>query len=117
MNWIIKVTYVNSPHGYANDRYYFGQLLTEFVQLLLQRSLHLLGLAHFVSYLAYLSITARAYDNASTLASGYIRAREKNVLLILVDRSRVGYGIGVLDHRYGLARQQGLVNAKSCRED
>uniref|UniRef100_A0A2M3YY06 Uncharacterized protein n=1 Tax=Anopheles braziliensis TaxID=58242 RepID=A0A2M3YY06_9DIPT len=107
---IVEVSNVDSPDGDANQRDNLRQLLTELIQLLLQRRLDLLGLRHLSTDLTDGRVQTSANDNTARLTGSNVRAGEQNVLLVLVDGTRIRDGIGVLDHRDRLTGQDGLID-------
>lgn len=117
MSGIVEVANVDSPDGDANQGDDLGQLFTEFVQLLLQRSLDLFGLSHFGPDPANGGVQAGANDDSASLAGGDVGAGEDDVLLVLVDGPGVGDRLVVFDHGYGFTGQDGLVNTESCGQD
>uniref|UniRef100_A0AAG5DA10 Uncharacterized protein n=1 Tax=Anopheles atroparvus TaxID=41427 RepID=A0AAG5DA10_ANOAO len=108
---IVEVSDVDGPDGDANQRDDLGQLLTELVQLLLQRRLDLLRLRHFRADLTDGSVQTGADDDTAGLTGRNVGTGEQDVLLVLVDGARVRDGVGVLDHRNRLTGQDGLINA------
>lgn len=68
MSRVVEVADVDSPNANADDRDDFGQLLAELVQLLLQRSLVLLGSSHLLANFANLRVHASANHHAATFA-------------------------------------------------
>ena len=114
---IVEVANVDGPDSDANQGNDFGQLFTEFVQLLLQRSLDFFGLSHFGTNPANGGVQAGADDDTTGLASGHIGAGEDDVLLVLVDGTGVGHGFVVFDHGDGFTGQDGLVNTESGGHD
>lgn len=117
MSGVVEVADVDGPDGDADDGDYFGELLAELVELLLERGLDFLGLGHFCADLADGGVEAGADDDAASFAGRHVGAGEEDVLLVLVDGARVGHGVGVLDHGHGLAGQDGLVDAQRRGED
>ena len=67
MSGVVEVTDVDGPDGDADEGDDLGQLLTELVQLLLQRGLDLLGLAHLGTDAADGGVEAGAGDDTASL--------------------------------------------------
>uniref|UniRef100_A0A182WLP1 Uncharacterized protein n=1 Tax=Anopheles minimus TaxID=112268 RepID=A0A182WLP1_9DIPT len=114
---IVEVTDVDGPDSDANQRDNLRQLLTELIQLLLQRGLDFLGFRHLGTDLTDGSVQTSADDNTACLTGGDVGTGEQNVLLVLVDSARVRDGIGVLDHGHGLTSQDGLIDTDGGGED
>lgn len=88
MGRVVEVADVDGPHGDANHRDNLRQLLTELVQLLLQRRLDLLGLRHLGTDLTDGRVQAGSNDDTAGLSSGNVGTGEQDILLILKEQYR-----------------------------
>merc|ERR1719438_540928 len=109
---VVEMSNINGPDGDADEGDDLGQLLTEFVELLLERSLDFFGLSHFISDLANGGVDTSSDDDTTSLAGGNIGAGEDNVLLVLVDGSWIRNRITVFDDGDRFSGQNRLVNTE-----
>lgn len=114
---VIEVTNVDGPHSYADNGDDLRQLFTELIQFLLQGGLDFFSFRHFSPDFTDGGVQAGANDDTTGFAGGHVGTGEQDVLLVLVDGTWVGDGIGVLDNRDGFTGQDGLIDTEGGRED
>merc|ERR1712131_222462 len=110
MNWIVKVTNVDSPYGDTDNSDKFGELFTEFIEFLGKWSLFSFGFSHGVTDFTDFSVLTSTNDNTKTSTSGDVGTREEKVDFILVNGSKIIDSFSLLWNRDRFTSQESLIN-------